>query len=176
MWVLLAAGLASAAGNPPDAAATEYEVKAAFLYKFASFVEWPGETHNLPIGICVLGQDPFGDGLDRAVKGKTVNGRPFKVRRVKATDPLNGCGIVFVSASERGRLTGILSRLEDGGALTVGDVPGFCERGGIVNFDLTGGKVGLEINVSAAEKAGLQLSSKLLSLARIVRVPAPGAQ
>jgi hypothetical protein len=167
--VLMTARIASPNALPAQPMVNEYEVKAAFLYKFASFVEWPGDVHTLPIVICVVGRDPFGDGLERAVSGKTVNGRPFTVRRLRGADPVQGCAILFVSASERGKLSAILGKLATEGILTVGDVPEFCGHGGMVNFDLASGKVELQVNLNSTEKAGLQLSSKLLSLARIVR-------
>src|SRR5689334_19745773 len=102
LLVILALGLTA---RPLRAqAGSEYEVKAAFLYKFASFVEWP---HNLaagPISICIAGQDPFGQTLDRVVHDKFINGRRFTVRRVKRNEPMRECQILFVGASERSRL------------------------------------------------------------------------
>jgi hypothetical protein len=155
---------------------SEYEVKAAFLYKFASFVKWPEEVPKAPIGICVIGQDPFGGALDRVVKGKIINGAEFLIRRLKPSEPTGDCHMLFISASERKRLKPVLDRVQREKILTVGDVPGFCEHGGVVNFDVADNHVQLEINLKAAERAGLQLSSRLLSLARIVRDPGPGGQ
>lgn len=149
--------------------AGEYELKAAFLYKFASFVEWPDAPSNGPLCIGVLGQDPFGRALDEIVKGKSYLGRSFEIRRFKPEQESSKCQILFISQLEPKKLRALLDRLQGAVVLTVGDVPGFCESGGMVNLGLAGGKVQLEINVEAAEKAGLHLNSRLLSLAKIVR-------
>jgi hypothetical protein len=182
--------------------AGEYEVKAAFLYKFASFVELPDALSDGPLCIGVLGQDPFGPALDEVVKGKSYQGRSFEIRRFKPGQESNKCQILFISAAEPKKLSGntvrpcylyseagrssggalppcqglraVLDRLQGAAVLTVGDVPGFCENGGMVNLGLAGSKVQLEINVEAAEKAGLHLNSRLLSLARIVRAAQGG--
>jgi hypothetical protein len=148
-------------------AAGEYEIKAAFLYKFAGFVQWPEDAGGGPVCLGVMGQDPFGAALEDAVRGKTVNGRPFLIRRFqKPADP-GPCQIVFISASERERVKLVLSHLQPA-VLTVGDMPGFCESGGIIGFDLLERRVRLRINLEAAQRARLRLSSKLLSLAKLV--------
>jgi hypothetical protein len=153
-------------------AADEYHVKAAFLYNFAKFVEWPPETFKGPtdaITICVLGIDPFGSALEETVNGKVVEGRPFAVRHTSDAKPASGCQIVFVSSSERKRSRSIVGDLKNSGVLTVGEMEGFGEDGGVINFKIEDGKVLIEINPDAAQQARLRISSKLLSLARIVR-------
>jgi hypothetical protein len=154
--------------------AGEYELKAAFLYKFAGFVEWPDAPSNRPLCIGVLGQDPFGPALDGVVKGKSYQGRSFEIRRLKPGQESSICQILFISALEPKKLRAVLEVLQGAAVLTVGDVPGFCENGGMVNLGLAGSKVQLEINVEAAERAGLHLNSRLLSLARIVRAARGG--
>ena len=149
--------------------AAEYEVKAAFLYKFASFVEWPSRSGGAPVCIGVVGQDPFGTALDQVVNGKSVDGRAFVIRRFKSGQELKDCDIVFISSTERGNLRPILAALAASPVLTVGDMPGFCERGGVVNLELLDRRIHLQVNLEAANQARLQLSSKLLSLATIVR-------
>jgi hypothetical protein len=146
----------------------EYEVKAAFLYKFASFVEWPEKVGHAPLGICVVGLDPFGSALERVVEGKTIAGREFAVLRLRTWRAGAPCHILFIGASEKNRLRSLLGSLRQDNILTVGDVPGFCESGGAVNLNVVESRVKLEINVDAAARSGLQVSSKLLSLARIV--------
>jgi hypothetical protein len=148
---------------------SEYDVKAAFLYKFASFVEWPSEASNPPLCICVLGQDPFGPSLDRIVRDKSVNGRPFLIRRQRPGEGAGDCHILFIAGSERSRLKQILDSRQGEPVLTVSDVPGFCESGGGINLALAENRVRLEINPAAVQRAGLQVSSRLLSLARLVR-------
>jgi hypothetical protein len=151
----------------------EYEVKAAFLYKFANFVEWPPESATLPGCIAIVGQDPFGTALDEVVKGKSVNGRSFLVKRFKSDLDAARCHIVFISASEQGRVHPILDRLRGISTLTVSDIPGFCQDGGMIGFEVVDQKVRFAINPDAAERAGLKVSSKLLSVAKIVREGRP---
>jgi hypothetical protein len=150
----------------------EYQVKAAFLYNFAKFVEWPAltfKTDQDPVRICVLGQDPFGSALGDAVGGKTVLGRPFALSDISSGGQVNDCQILFISASERKHLHSIFAELRTTGILTVGETDGFATEGGIVNFKLSGGRVHLEINVEAAGQAKLRINSSVLSLAQIVK-------
>jgi hypothetical protein len=150
----------------------EYRVKAAFLFNFAKFVEWPPrafKTSTDPITICVMGQNPFGNALTDAVRGKTVDGRTFLVRQVPPEQPAAGCQILFVGSSERKGLHAILGDIRTGGVLTVGEADTFSSEGGIINFKIESGRVCLQVNVDAAEQANLHISSKLLSLAQIVK-------
>ena len=160
-----------AADGGADQPPTEYQVKAAFLYNFARFVEWPPRAFAdsaAPLGVCVLGDDPFGEALDRAVLGKTLSDRALMVRRGKKLQELGGCEILFISASERGRLPEILDELRTAPVLTVGESENFAARGGGVQFTLEDNHVHFIINVDATERAGLKLSSKLLSLAHVL--------
>jgi YfiR/HmsC-like len=172
IFLLLAGCGLSMAGETGN----EYEVKAAFLFKFVSFVEWPKDVPAIPVGICVLGQDPFGQELERVVKGKSINGRDFLIRRVKTADAAGDCHILFIGASESNRLPQILIRLRGVPVLTVGDLAGFCESGGTINLVVSDNRVQLEINPAAAERARLLVSSRLLSLARIVREEPKGSR
>ncbi len=150
----------------------EYQVKAAFLYNFAKFVEWPAQTFKTdkdPIRICVLGQDPFGSALGDAVGGKTVLGRPFVLSEIASASQVTDCQILFISSSERKRLRSIFAELRTIGILTVGETDGFATQGGIVNFKLSDGRVHLEINTDAAGLAKLRINSSVLNLAQIVR-------
>jgi hypothetical protein len=158
-------------------AASEYQVKAAFLYNFVKFVEWPSEARqgvDDPITICVFGEDPFGSLLDDAITNKTVNGHKLAARRVKAGQNARDCQVVFISASEKSRVPSILESLKGASVLTVGDTPGFAELGGVINFTMEESRVRFEVNVDAAERAGLKISSKLLNLATIVKTQAHG--
>jgi hypothetical protein len=150
----------------------EYQVKAAFLYNFVKFVEWPPQTFKSPtdrIAICVLGQDPFGGALDDAVRGKTFDGRTFVVSRLGEARQAGGCQILFVSASESKRVPAILAELGANSILTVGETESFAAEGGVIDFRLEAGRVRFRVNVDAAEKARLKISSKLLSLAQLVK-------
>ena len=161
--------LAGSAGYLGAQTASEYEVKAAFLYKFASFVEWPAEMAQAPLCIAVVGRDPFGEMLDQVVQGKSINGRGFLIKRFKPGQEAADCQIVFISESEKTRVRSILDRLQGGSVLTVSDIPGFCQGGGVIEFEAVDEKVHFAINPEAGERARLKLSAKLLSVAKIVR-------
>ena len=149
----------------------EYLIKAAFLYNFAKFVEWPAEA--LPdIGISItfgiVGDNPFGGALE-SMEGKTVKGRKVVIRQFKGVQDLKFVHILFVSSSEKKRLPKIMKTIKDWNVLTVGDTEGFTEVGGIINLIIVRNKVRFEINAVNAQQARLKISSKLLKLARDVR-------
>lgn len=152
------------AAQPAD----EYHVKAIFLYNFARFVEWPADSPPAAMCIGIIGDDPFGGELQQVVSGKTVNGHGFTVKRLKP-ETARACQIVFVATSERKRFKVVLDLLKGAEVLTVGESSGFCESGGVINFEVVDSKVRFEVNLGAAERARLKLSSKLIGLARIVR-------
>ncbi len=167
---LLLAGLLAAAA-PQEREAPEYEIKAAFLYNFATFVEWPSSAFpekDSPFTVGVMGKDPFGTGLEEAFQGKTVNGRRIVVRRGADLKDLGACQLLFVSGSEADRAPKILESLKGRPTLTVGDMGGFAAMGGCINFTIEGPKIRFEINPGVAKRSGLTVSSKLLRLARIV--------
>ena len=165
------AGRAAAGNEAAENTAAEYEVKAAFLFNFARFVEWPPgafASPTAPIGVCVLGEDPFGDALNRVVAGKTLGDRSLAVRRGKKVKELGGCEIIFVSSSEHERVPEILQELGKAPVLTVGESADFAAEGGDVQFTLEDNHVRFLVNVDATERAGLKVSSKLLTLAHVV--------
>jgi len=173
-FILTACLAGSMATNvfPQGQEASEYQVKAAFLYNFTKFVEWPPDTFRQvsdPMTICVFGDDPFGPLLDDAVRGKSIGPHKMLIRRFQAAQSAKGCQIAFISASERKRLPPVITTLGGVGVLTVGETEGFAAMGGAINFVLEEGRVHFEVNVGAAERAGLKISSKLLSLAIIVK-------
>jgi hypothetical protein len=150
----------------------EYQVKAAFLYTLARFVEWPPQSFSSPsaaLAICILGNDPFGSFLDDTVRGKTVGGRPLAVYRFANLPAANECRILFIAASERLRMSALLVPLGATGVLTVGDTAEFTAAGGIIGLLLEGDQISLQVNLAAAEKAKLQISSRVLSLAALVK-------
>lgn len=165
----LSAALATsfAAGAAMAASSLEYAVKANYLYKFAPFVEWPSRAFaqaSTPFSICVAGEDPFGAALDDAVRGQTLNGRPIVVRRITVVEPESSCQVLFVS-----RLTGqtpadALKAVAGEPVLTVTD-GGRSGEGGIIQFVMADGHVRFDIDEAAARSSGLNISSKLLSLA-----------
>jgi len=165
--LMMAAGLVSiAAAQTVD----QYQVKGAFVFNFAKFVEWPPQAFKTPIDplvICVLGGDPIGSVLRELVSGKSIGGRPVVVRQLTGGQTVGGCHILFVGSSENKRLRSFAGT--SAGILTVGETPGFAANGGLINFKLEGGKVRFEINAAAAEREQFHISAKLLSLAQIVK-------
>lgn len=160
------------AGFVPGRAETlsPYHVKAACLYNFLKFVEWPSEVlpKDRPYVIGVLGTDPFGAILDTTMNGKSVNGRSIVVVRVTEAE-IQRPHLLFVSTSERKRYRQILTRLQSTPVLTVGESDEFAETGGCVEFFLENNKVRFQINPEAAKQSGLKIHSTLLNLSRIVR-------
>lgn len=166
-----ATSLSGASPPPSPANASEYQIKAAFVYNFAKFVEWPGDTASsggpaLIIG--VLGDDPFGQTLSDTVRGKTVNGRGLVVKRFPSLRELEPCQVLFLGSSVADHIPEILSRIQGTAVLTVGEGEQFALAGGMVGFMTEDNKVRFAINAQSAERAGLKISSKLLALARIV--------
>ena len=156
--------------EPP--AFDEYQVKAAFLYNFAKFVEWPAGTFASPtdpIGICIVGQNPFGSALENMVQGKKVGDRSFVVRRLPDTQQAGQCQILFIGATEWKRTRALLDAVKTPGVLTVGESDDFTILGGIISFRLDGPRVRIKVDLQTAERAKLRISSKLLSLAEIAK-------
>jgi uncharacterized protein DUF4154 len=150
----------------------EYQVKAAFLYNFAKFVAWPPGTfanYSDPIGICIVGQNPFGSTLQNMVQDKKVGDRGFAVRQLPDTQQVKGCQILFIGAGEWKRVRALLDALRGSPILTVGETDDFTSLGGIIAFLLEGPRVRIQIALEPAERAKLRISSKLLSLAEIAK-------
>ena len=152
---------------------TEYDVKAAYIYNFAKFVEWPpGKSRDggAHMNVCVVGDDTFGPALE-AIEGKGVGGRKIRIKRESAQQNLRGCDILFISSSEKKRLAEILDAVKDANVLTIGDTNGFAPQGVMINFYMENKTVRFEINPKAAGRAGLRISSNLLRIAKIVGEP-----
>lgn len=151
--------------------ATEYEIKAAFLYNFAKFVEWPPGAFSdprQPLEICVFGQDPFGHALGDVLFGKTIGEHPVSLGYAKQAPDLAGCQIIFLTTTETSRLPEVLGSPHIRNVLIVGESEGFAAAGGTIQFVLDQNRVRFVINPDAADRAGLKISSKLLALAIIV--------
>ena len=151
---------------------SEYQVKAAYLYNFGRFIKWPagvvaGKGDSFPV--CVLGRDPFGPILDSTLAGEALEGKPVVIRRIAKEQDATDCRILFVSSTEERHLKEILAATDQGGVLTVSDIPGFSRRGGMIQFVMEGDRVRFEINLATAESANLVLSSELLKVAAAVR-------
>ena len=152
----------------------EYLIKAAILYNFAKFASWPETVFShpgAPLRICVLGEDPFGAALD-SLHGKQVRNRPLAISRISAVEESPQCHILFVSASEEVRLTTIIDYMGRLPILTVADMGRFTNSGGIIALKEVDNRSRIEVNIGAADQAGLKLSSKLLRLADMVSTQA----
>jgi len=152
----------------------EYLIKAAILFNVAKFASWPDSAFSYsgaPLSVCVLGEDPFGAALE-SLHGKLVRNRPLVTARIDAIEDTPQCHILFVSRSEEGRLTAILDYVAELPILTVADIGRFANTGGIIALKDVDNRSRIEINLDAAERAGLRLSSKLLRLADTVSTQA----
>ena len=156
----------------PQEAQPEFAVKARFLLQFPEFVSWPAASGmgdpSKPFVLLVLGDSPFGDRLDQAAQGRKVQGHPVEIRYSHDPAAMDGCQMVFICASERGRLGAILARAASRPVLTVADTEGFAEQGVMINLVIESNLPRFEINRAPARAAGLSLSAQLLGLARKV--------
>ena len=171
LMTLLMSGVTGGTSKSFADSLQEYQIKAAFLYNFAKFVEWPAAAFKdaqSTVTLCILGNDPFGDALD-SLREKTIEGRRLVIRRVSKIEEADRCHILFVSASEKESLSHILKVIRSWNVLTVGDTKGFAESGVMINLISIENKVGFEINLAAAEHASLKISSKLLKLGKIIK-------
>lgn len=179
LW-LACQGLAAAEESEGGGEFKVYEVKAAYLYNFTKFTDWPAaafSASNAPLVIAIVGTDPFGKTIDAVMNGEVVRGHPLVVKRLKTGDDFQGCHILFFSQSEKKRLPAWLNRIKGRSVLSVGEISGFVEQGGMVNLMVTNQTVKMEINQAVATQAGLQISAKLLKLAHLVLDnPAEGLQ
>ncbi|PYS95524.1 MAG: DUF4154 domain-containing protein [Acidobacteria bacterium] len=179
LFLCLASAFVLASGrargeDAPAAALSDYRIKAAYLYYFTTFVDWPPDTFSksgdaLVIG--VLGEDPFGAVLDETLRGKTVKDRPLRVKRFASIKEARDSHILFISSSEQDRLASILKALEGTTVLTVGEIDHFASRGGEIGFRVEDRKVRFDINVTAVERARLKVSAQLMKLGHIVEEP-----
>jgi hypothetical protein len=150
-------------------APSEYQVKAAYLFNFLKFVDWPADAFSdplAPIIIGIAGDDPFGEALLQIVLGKTVQDRDVIIRRYRPGEDLKGCQILFINASEIKRLPHLLDSLRGSSVLTVSDMDHFIEAGGMIQFKVENNRVRFSIDLQVAERARLKISSKLLAVAQ----------
>jgi YfiR/HmsC-like len=162
----------AATGNlRASSTAEEYSIKAAFLFHFAQFVEWPEGAFrkaDSPLVYCTIGEDPFQGLLDATLKDKTIGAHAFQIRHLKQIQDAEGCHLVFVGEGEKKQILAALAVLKGSPILTVGESERFVQEGGIIAFCLEENKIRFEINLEAAEKANLKISSRLLALAKTV--------
>jgi hypothetical protein len=150
---------------------SEYQVKAAFLFHFAQFVDWPPQTFkdaSSPLIYCTVGEDPFQGALETSLSGKTIGSHPLRVQHFKGTEDIRGCQVLFIAAEEKKREAAALVAVKGNAVLTVGETEHFTEEGGMIGFRLEENKIRFAINLDAAEKAKLKISARLLALAKTV--------
>lgn len=146
---------------------SEYQLKAAFLYNVARMVDWPKSDRKKPLNVCFIGEDPFGDALS-SIKKKKVKRRPLQFMMNITISEASGCHILFVTQEAQHLLTNILPSIENQHILTMGDAPEFATQGGMVNLLKNGERITIEINLKAVKASNIVISSRLLTLAKIV--------
>lgn len=144
-------------------------VKALFLYNLAKFIEWPTTVSRDTISIGIVGSDYLGAALNQTVNGRTINGRGIVVKRISDARGAQDCHMLIISGVDPKKLRSVLDAVRGASVLTVGDSDAFSTLGGIIQFKTTGAKVHFLVNLDAAERAHLRISSKLLGLSQIVR-------
>lgn len=156
------------AREPRAQEVTPQALKAAFIYTFVKFTTWP-ETAlpaGAPLLMCVLGDDAVGDALSRATAGRMLEDHPLEVARVAAPGALDGCSLLYLSNLSAGRAGQVVSPVADVPVLTISDIAGFNDVGGIAQFHYQQGQLRFNVNIEASRRAGLQISSRLLLLIR----------
>ena len=172
LGVALGSGNRSALADPPP---DLNQAKANMLWNIAKFVEWPAlpEDRSQPLVFTILGEDDLAAAIAGLLSSRTVNGRPVFVRFARRPQDARGSQILYLAASESEQIGTVLAAVDTSAVLTVSDAPGFAEHGGMVGFATDGARVRFEVNRNVAERNGLKLSAKLLSLAHLVP-DAPG--
>ncbi|HEY5254925.1 MAG TPA: YfiR family protein [Acidobacteriaceae bacterium] len=173
---LFAAPTFLAQGVAQTAAPTQDDVEAAYLYNFAKFVTWPSTAKADVLNICILGKDPFGPTLDQIVAGESIDGRHLAVVRLSDEHSVQPCGILFIGESESLHIDQDLAAVAQLPILTVSEISGFMEDGGTIQFVLQEDRVRFEVNLNAARKSGIGLSSQLLKVATKVVGNASGEE
>ena len=159
---------AAGQGDSPD----EYALKAAMLYNLTRFVEWPPSAYadpQAPTVLCIIGRDPFGSYLTSTILNRTVDGRPVVLLHPQNGRGYTGCHLLYISSTEKKGMAGIVAILNNSSVLTVGEMTHFAAQGGMVQFSLEDQQVRFNINLDGACRAGLKISAKLLTIARIVK-------
>jgi hypothetical protein len=168
--ILLAVLLLTAVWIPTEAHAqapplSQYDVQAVYLFDFAKFVRWPAGTEHETITICVSGVKTYTDILTKVIAGEQIEGRPLAVRAVQNPEDIAGCNIVFIGVAARDRLDSLLAATAGKPILTVSDVPGFLDRGGMIQFQIIANRVRFSVDLRPVARSGISLNSELLKVA-----------
>jgi hypothetical protein len=175
-WALLLsfAGLSDAPARAQAGGhSLEYPVKASLLLNFAKFAEWPAgsaQAESATVAICLLGADPFGSVLDGIARDRSVGGRPIEVRRYRDLEGIETCHVLFIATPQTEQVQAALARVREAPVLTVGECRDFDERGGVIRLMVEDNHARFSVNLAPAEHSRLKLSSKLLGVARAVRL------
>jgi hypothetical protein len=154
-------GVMSAQPSGPS----QVDVEAVYLFNFTKFVRWPVGHDGEPLYICIAGEKAYADSAAKIVAGELIGTRPLAVRTVQKSDEIADCNILFIGASDKDRSEGFLKAAAHQPTLTVSDIPGFMERGGMISLIVLNNRVRFAVNLEAVEKSGLSLSSELLKVA-----------
>ena len=168
-YLLLILILTAFTSHAQKRAAAEYKVKAAFLYNFTKFIDWPEtafKNSDDPFIIGIIGDDPFGAYLDETVEGEKIGTHPIKVKRFREIRNVSGCHMLYINSNDQEWVGNVLSYAAGKNILTVGDAASFNKWGGIIRFYNEENKIRLEINLNRYKEAQLNISSKLLSVAK----------
>ncbi len=174
-WGLAAVAAAAILATPFAAAsqgpqrATDVVLKAAFLYNFAKFAEWPELRPGQAIAVCIVGDDGMAAAFDKTANGQSIGGHAVAMMRPIVTSAWSACHVLFIADTEVRRSVNELSMLRTAPVLTVSDAPGFARGSGIVELYVEGGRMRFAVNIDALQRSGLQLSSRLLGLAKVIR-------
>jgi hypothetical protein len=163
--ILLAVAVLGREAPAQTAGPSQYDVEAVYLFDFAKFVRWPAEAEHETIAICVAGQNTYVDTLKKIVAGERIGTRPFEVRAIQKGEEEAGCNILFLDSSVKEHLDELLTASAGKPALTVSDIPGFLDRGGMIQFVLTGNRVRFSVDLRPVARSGISLSSELLKVA-----------
>jgi YfiR/HmsC-like len=154
------------------AAPTLYDVQAVYLFDFTKFVRWPAASEHETISICIAGQQVFADSLTRIVAGERIDSHTLSVRLVQQAQDETACDILFIGSAAEGRLDSLLAATNGKPILTVSDVPGFLDRGGMIQFLIVGNRVRFSVDLRPVARSGISVSSELLKVAVAVKGPA----
>jgi uncharacterized protein DUF4154 len=167
--VVLATALLGSAGFASAQDVTEPALKALFIYNFAKFTEWPSAAVAAaePLNLCVVGDQAVGEALEKAVKGRALAGHQLNVAQVAQVGPAQSCHVLYVSGVTVGRAAQVIEKLRDGPVLTISDLEGFTDRGGIAECFFVDGRLRFKVHSPSAERARLKISSRLMLLAGI---------
>ena len=168
----LAASLAVAADPDPRAGSLELQVKAAFLYNFAKFVEWPADVRSDgssgSLTFCVFGDEPLFSALTQSLAGKTINGRALVALQADGPQRAQRCDIAFIGVAEKKRMDEVLDAFAGTGVLSISDLDQFARHGGMIELTRKADKIRFAVNIDAVNRNGVRISSKLLQLAEVV--------